>query len=59
MMVSKVFSVPEERLGSQTRTKMAALNGGLTEIVARCAVMEIAPALWPQLYGVNDVNDLR
>jgi len=41
------------------RTKMAALNGGLTGIVARCAVMEIAPALWPQLYGVNDVNDLR
>jgi len=38
---------------------MAAVNGGLTGVVAKCAVMEKAPALWPQLYDVNNTNDLR
>ena len=36
----------------QRPTRMAALNGGLTGAVARWAVMERAPALWPQLYRV-------
>ena len=41
----------------RTHTKMAALNGGLTGFRARWAVMERAPALWPQLCDVYDVSD--
>ena len=40
------------------RTKIAALNGGLSGVVTRWAVMEIDPALWPQLYDVCKVSDL-
>ena len=41
----------------RTHTKMAALNGGLTGFRAIWAVMERAPALWPQLCDAYNVSD--
>jgi len=36
---------------------MTALNGGLTGVVTRWAVIEIPPALCPQLYCVCNINE--
>jgi len=36
---------------------MTALNGGLTGVVTRWAVIEIPPALCPQLYCVCNANE--
>ena len=44
--------MPELVPGLQRLTRMAALNGGLTGVVARWAVIDIDPALWPQLHCV-------
>jgi len=43
--------------GLQRRTRIAALNGGLTGVVARWAVIDIDPALWPQLYCVCNADE--
>jgi len=49
-MIGWVISDIETGSGIAGPTRMTALNGGLTGVVARWAVMEIAPALCPQLY---------
>ena len=36
---------------------MAPLNGGLMGVMARWAIIEIAPALCPQLYHVCNTNE--
>jgi len=36
---------------------MAALNGGLTGVVARWAVIEIAPELYPQLHHARNTDE--
>jgi hypothetical protein len=41
----------------QRLTKMAALNGGLIGVVARWAVIEMDPALWPQLRCMYNTNE--
>ena len=56
-MMMEVFRGVEMGLELRTRTKMAALNGGSTGFRARWAVMERAPALWPQLCDAYDVSD--
>ena len=44
-------------LGLRGLTRMTALNGGLTGVVTRWAVIETPPALCPQLYCVCNTNE--
>jgi len=57
LKLNKVISEVETGSGIAGPTRMTALNGGLTGVVTRWAVIEIPPALRPQLYCVRNTNE--
>ena len=57
LKLNKVISDVETGSEIAGPTRTTALNGGLTGVVTRWAVIEIPPALCPQLYCVCNTNE--
>ena len=55
--MNKVINDVETGSGIAGPTRMTALNGGLTGVVTRWAVIDIPPTLCPQLYCVCNANE--